>query len=117
MTTTDDIQTLSSEQLATVSGGDIGINRETYTGGGEALGSFVGGQAAKYAATAATAETGPGALVAGQVAKVAGKKAGGWIGNKVGGAIYDAGTALGTWVGNMLYPSHASTPAPGRAGH
>jgi len=98
--------TIDHDSLAQVSGGDGPlISRENYAGAGRQVGQY-GGAAAGAAAGAATVPgTGPGAAAAAGFGGAAGYNLGGWLGEKVGGGLYDAGSAIGDRVGRWLYPS------------
>lgn len=94
---------LSLSDLATVSGGnDL---RNAYVKGGGLIGGAGGSMAGAAGAAALTAPTGPGAVAAGLAGRAAGGAGGTYLGGKIGGALYDTGSWIGTKVGNWLYPS------------
>ncbi len=76
-----------------------GIDRNTYVTGGKAIGT-VGGAVAGGAAGGYVSGGNPHITTAGAAT---GSMAGGWLGKKLGGAVWDAGTALGNAAANWYY--------------
>jgi hypothetical protein len=97
------LTTIDLSALETVTGGD---GRSTYETIGNWVGGIGGGAAGAAGGAALAAPLTPvGQAAAAGAGGVAGERVGSAAGGAVGRGLWDAGSYLGTKVGNWMYPS------------